>query len=442
VHPPAGTLARRGTPQLGDDVDVAIAIHIADLELMAAQPLISEDSLDEFTLAKLYPGNPPVIVPAGREQFLLLVEDDIRPAIPVDVGHGQGMERAIGEALGRGPGRVRLAGGCGAVRAMWASDVPALQAERWLPHVRLQHVAVGLWPTSLSIGLGDRGRGLGRPRDSGALQPAVLDASLEAASRVDEQRRQVIRDWERRGERARYEADRAARQYHACEPENRLVGRTLERRWDEALQAVRKVEEDFDHFLRAQPRVLGETDRERIRRLAAEVPALWHAPTTTHADRGQIARLLIDRVVLTIDAENDYVKARVEWAGGAVRQRTLPSEVLGYKKQQEWKSLSCRIGALDGLGETPNVIATIFDREGFRPPKRATRFMAGIVRRLLHELGLTARVPRQTMADVLASGEVWLHDLAQTLALSPYTLHGWRKKGWMLTRQLGGRGGP
>ena len=90
-----------------------------------------------------------------------------------------------------------------------------------------------------------------------ALQPAALDASLEAASRVDEQRRQVIRDWERRVERARYEADRAGRQYQACEPENRLVGRTLERRWDEALQAVRQVEEDFDRFLGAQPRRLG-----------------------------------------------------------------------------------------------------------------------------------------------------------------------------------------
>ncbi|WZO96095.1 recombinase family protein [Isosphaeraceae bacterium EP7] len=275
-----------------------------------------------------------------------------------------------------------------------------------------------------------------------ALQPAALDASLEAASRVDEQRRQVIRDWERRVERARYEADRAGRQYQACEPENRLVGRTLERRWDEALQAVRKAEEDFNRFLRAQPRLLGPADRERIRRLAAEVPSLWHAPTTTHADRRQIVRLLIDRVVLTVDSDNDHVNVRVEWAGGAVRERTLPREVFGCTKQRQWKPLSCRLAALHGLGETPNVIATILDQEGFRPPKRATRFTGGIVRRLLHELGLRARVPRQTAAGFLASGEVWLHDLAQTLALSPYTLHGWRKKGWMHTRQLGGRGGP
>ncbi len=220
------------------------------------------------------------------------------------------------------------------------------------------------------------------------------------------------------------------------------MGRTLERRWDEALQAVRKVEEDFDRFLGAQPRLLGEADRERIRRLAGEVPTLWHAPTTTHADRRQIVRLLIDRVVLTVEPGSDHIRARVEWAGGAVRVRTLPREVFGYKKQQQWKLLSGRLAALHGHGETPDVIATILDREGFRPPKRATRFTGGIVRRLLHETGLRPRVPRRTAAGVLSSGDVWLHDLAQTLALSPHTLHGWRRKGWMHSRQLGGCGGP
>jgi DNA invertase Pin-like site-specific DNA recombinase len=275
-----------------------------------------------------------------------------------------------------------------------------------------------------------------------ALQPAALDASLDAASQVDEQRRQVTRDWERRIERARYEADRAARQYHACEPENRLVGRTLERRWDQALQAVQRVEEEFDRFLRTQPRPLGEADRERIRRLAVEVPTLWHAPTTTPADRRRIVRLLIDQVVLTVDPGNDHIRVRMEWAGGAVRVRTVYRAVQGYKNQQQWAELSARLAALHGRGETPKAIAAILDRGGFRPPKRATRFTAGMVRRLLHELGLRPRVPRRTAKVVLSPGEAWLHDLAQALGLSPHTLHGWRKKGWMHTRQLGGRGGP
>ena len=68
------------------------------------------------------------------------------------------------------------------------------------------------------------------------LQPAALEASLGAAAEVEQRRRDGLRHWEQRLERARYEADRAARQYQACEPENRLVARTLERRWEEALR--------------------------------------------------------------------------------------------------------------------------------------------------------------------------------------------------------------
>ena len=252
----------------------------------------------------------------------------------------------------------------------------------------------------------------------------------------------MIRHWEQRIERARYEADRAARQYQACEPENRLVARTLERPWEEAFPAVHQLETEFDRFRRMQPRPLDAADRERIRRLAGEVPALWRAATTTPADRRPVVRLLVDRVVLTVDPGDDRVAVRVEWAGGAVRERTIPRAVQGYKNQPSWSRLSARLAALHGRGEPPKAIAALLDQDGFRPPKRASRFTAGMVRRLLHELGLRPRVPRSpASAEVLSPDEGWLHDLARALGLSPHTLHGWRKKGWLHVRQVGGRGG-
>ena len=140
--------------------------------------------------------------------------------------------------------------------------------------------------------------------------------------------------------------------------------------------------------------LLDEADRERIRGLAGEVPALWHAATTTPADRRQVVRLLVDRVVLTVDPDDDRVAVRVEWAGGAVRERAIHRAVQGYKNQQSWPRLSTRLAELHGSGETPEAIAAALDREGFRPPKRASRFTAGMVRRLLHELGLRPRVSR------------------------------------------------
>ena len=59
-----------------------------------------------------------------------------------------------------------------------------------------------------------------------ALEPAALELSLRAVADVERERARLDRHWRQRLERARHEAERAARQYHAVEPENRLVARS------------------------------------------------------------------------------------------------------------------------------------------------------------------------------------------------------------------------
>ena len=62
-----------------------------------------------------------------------------------------------------------------------------------------------------------------------------MEASLQLAEDVELERTALQRQWRQRLERARYEAERARRQFDAVEPENRLVARTLERQWEQAL---------------------------------------------------------------------------------------------------------------------------------------------------------------------------------------------------------------
>src|SRR5439155_17168490 len=69
-----------------------------------------------------------------------------------------------------------------------------------------------------------------------AVQPAALDASLAAVADVERERSDLARQWRLRRERAAYDVDRAARQYQACEPENRLGAREVGRRGGAALQ--------------------------------------------------------------------------------------------------------------------------------------------------------------------------------------------------------------
>src|SRR5262249_29393203 len=98
-----------------------------------------------------------------------------------------------------------------------------------------------------------------------ALQPGALELSLAAADDVLRERQELDENWRQRLERARYQAQRAERQYQATEPENRLVARTLEQRWEEALQEVRQLEEDYARFRGQQPAGLTEPEREQIR---------------------------------------------------------------------------------------------------------------------------------------------------------------------------------
>ena len=83
-----------------------------------------------------------------------------------------------------------------------------------------------------------------------AVAPAALEASLAAVAEVARERSELSRQWRLRLERARYDAERAARQYQACEPENRLVGRELERRWEESLKLQGQVELEYERWQR------------------------------------------------------------------------------------------------------------------------------------------------------------------------------------------------
>ena len=65
-----------------------------------------------------------------------------------------------------------------------------------------------------------------------ALAPEEIALALAAADEVSERRARSDRALELRVERARYDAARAERAFHACEPENRLVARSLETRWE------------------------------------------------------------------------------------------------------------------------------------------------------------------------------------------------------------------
>ncbi len=274
------------------------------------------------------------------------------------------------------------------------------------------------------------------------LQPAALELHLAAAADVAQQRQQLHRHWQQQLERARYQTERAARQYQAVEPENRLVARELEKRWEEALQEQRHQEEDYDRFCRAQPATLSAAEQERIRSLAGAIPELWQAETTTAADRQRLVRLLIERIEVQVQGQTDQVEVVIHWAGGGVSQQRLVRAVQRYDQLADYPRLRARIEELRRQNKSMAEVAQCLNQEGFHPPKRAPRFTGSMVAGFLAKGGLSGPRPRAlAAAGMLEKGEWLLSDLARALGMPSATLHRWRKVEWVQARKLPVPGG-
>jgi DNA invertase Pin-like site-specific DNA recombinase len=265
-----------------------------------------------------------------------------------------------------------------------------------------------------------------------AVEPAALEASLAAVAEVERERAELLRHWQLRRERARYEAERASRQYQACEPENRLVARELERRWEEALKQQRQLENDFARWQRTAPGRLTPEDERSIRALARDLPTVWQAATTTSAERQRIARLLIEEVSVAVDKASERVDVEIRWVGGPVESHTLSRPVKRYELQADYPRLVERLRAWGAEGLSAATMAERLNAEGFRPPKRADRFSAAMVRRLLWHLDLARREPHGSLAG-LGRDEYRPGSLARRLGVTRDTVRRWLRAGWLTT---------
>jgi Recombinase/Recombinase zinc beta ribbon domain len=268
-----------------------------------------------------------------------------------------------------------------------------------------------------------------------ALEPAALEVSLQVAADVEAERQQLHQQWTYRLERARYEAERLARQYHAVEPEHRLVARTLERQWEAALVAEETLTADYHRSLATQPVTLSAAERDAIRRLASDIPALWRAPTTTQTDRQAIIRLLVHRVVVTVQGESERVAVHVAWLGGHGTEATLIRPVARLEQLSYYPQLQARVVALYTQGKDRATVAQTLNAEGWRPAKRRATFTPLMVGRLLARQGLRYLAPVRARPLVRAADEWTLQALAQTVGIPAETLYAWLRRGCLTARR-------
>jgi excisionase family DNA binding protein len=256
-----------------------------------------------------------------------------------------------------------------------------------------------------------------------ALTPEEIAVAVAAADEVADRRARSNRAVELRVERARYDAARAERAFHACEPENRLVARSLETRWETKLRELAEAEAELAEQTKPAP----EPTREQLEALARDVPALWAAQSTSEKDRKRLLRAVVADVTITSQPESRDVAVGIRWRTGAAEQHTIqrpPSINDTTRTPPETVELITRLARK----RTNTEIAAELNGAGIRTGK-GLRFDAPAVRhiRRAHNIPTTTQLPHDDRLTV--------DQVAERLGISPGVIYNWISRGKLAARR-------
>lgn len=214
-----------------------------------------------------------------------------------------------------------------------------------------------------------------------ALRPAQLDALEEVLGGQAAERERLMRHWQERRKRARYDAHLAQRQYDAVDPENRLVAAELERRWEASLRQLRETEEAFERFERAPAATLTPETRRQLRHISEALPELWRSGRLSAAQKKELLRALLARVILK-RITPDQIEVKIVWVSG---HYTVVSACPPIRRERDvtgYAEMVARIESLwrDGIEDDEEMAARL-TREGFHSA-RAAEVLPATVRRI------------------------------------------------------------
>jgi Recombinase zinc beta ribbon domain len=268
-----------------------------------------------------------------------------------------------------------------------------------------------------------------------ALAPDQIALAVAAMGQLDEEARLLEKQWALKRERARYEAERARRQYDTVEPENRLVARSLERVWEEKLRQVEAVEQAYDAWHREQGAPPGEADRADVLALAGDLPRVWRTAGAT--ERKRILRLVIRDVALDQKREQGMVWLRITWQTGATSEHRLQRKVRSYADCAGTDRLERRIRELNAAGKMDHEIAAILNAEGIMSA-RGTPFLHGTIHLLRKQRGIRTVKINGTDANPprWPDGSYSIQGAAAAIGITAQTVFDWLQKGRLQGRQL------
>jgi DNA invertase Pin-like site-specific DNA recombinase len=273
------------------------------------------------------------------------------------------------------------------------------------------------------------------------LEPAATAATASALADAEAAYRRRLAAFELAAERVRFEAGRARRQFDAVEPENRLVGRSLERAWEQALVRQRQAEADLAAQQARKPTSLSPEETAWLARAGADLRAVFEAPSTTWRERKQLLRAIIAEVVITCHAAEHRADVTIVWEGGASTSFTHELN----KRGGHWRATDeDTVDLIRRLAERypDQQIASILSRQG-RRTGTGLAFTKTRVANVRHSRAIPAfqAAPASDTPDDDNVEVVSITKAEKILGMNKTTIYRWINDGFIDAEQLT-PGGP
>jgi excisionase family DNA binding protein len=260
-----------------------------------------------------------------------------------------------------------------------------------------------------------------------SLAPVRMEAFAQAADQLAGTRAQKRRQLELELERARFEAGRCQRQYDAAEPENRLVARTLERRWNEALEKAAALEQALSQ-LDPLPDALSKKEEDELRELAWDLPALWRDGAAPFDFKKRIVRAVIKEIVVYVEAT--ALRILVHWQGGQHTGLHLRKRKTG---EHRWKTADSTVALIEQLARvmSDRQIAAQLNRMGIKTAKGY-----GWTRGRVGNFRTDNAIANYTPGERQMRGELTIEEVAERLKVSYSTVQRLIKRRQLPARQV------
>jgi excisionase family DNA binding protein len=245
------------------------------------------------------------------------------------------------------------------------------------------------------------------------IAPLGLDAALQAIADRERAGAERLQQIELALEQARYEAARAHRQYDAVDPENRLVIGDLERRWNERLAEVVRLDDELRVARDKLPPAITEAERAEILALGTDLQRLWNHSAASAVTKKRILRAVLEEIIVTVDPGR--LQLKLHWKGG---DHTTLEVVKNRAGQHRWKTDTATERLIRDLARLlpDGSIASVLNRLGVRTAKGHTWTQQRVrTFRNDHDVAVYREGERAER------GEVILHEAANRLGISKMT---------------------